>query len=200
MELPKNITQIGECDRCCKIYVEDYVISYMKQLNRYAGDKDMAIALYGVRREEAGITYLFFYGACKLNFLQRECRHLSQAQLQEIEKQRRRFFPEYAFLGYRLLNGEMVEGFHIYEQGVCRYITGYAQFYEKNDSMLAFMLEERREDIRPEEVEHEKYETVKRRQEERRMQSAPMRTTGRRTPDMGLRRMKLTAAAVFALL
>ena len=131
MELPKNITQIGECDRCCKIYVEDYVISYMKQLNRYAGDKDMAIALYGVRREEAGITYLFFYGACKLNFLQRECRHLSQAQLQEIEKQRRRFFPEYAFLGYRLLNGEMVEGFHIYEQGVCRYITGYAQFYEK---------------------------------------------------------------------
>ena len=134
MQLPKNITQIGETNPHCKIYVEDYVISYIKQLNRYACDKELAVALYGVRKEEAGVTYLFFYGACKMNFLQRECRHLSQAVQQEAEKQRKRYFPEYIFLGYRLLNGEMVEGFHVCEQGVCRYIEGYAQFYEKNDT------------------------------------------------------------------
>lgn len=221
MELPKNVTQIGEPDHHCKIYVEDYVISYMKQLNGHAGDKEMAVGLYGTRQEEAGVTYLFFYGACRLNFLQRESRHLSQAVQQEAEELRRKYFSQYTFLGYRLLNGEMVEGFHVCEQGVCRYIEGYAQFYEKNDSMLAFMLEDRKEAAQPEEVNQEKYNEVKKRQEERRQQSeehsgqARILQFGSRRSDTGktvaegsgiknaaknLRNMKYTAAAVFALL
>ncbi len=171
MELPKNITQVGEPDRSCKIYVEDYVMSYIKQLNRNAGDKEMAVGLYGIRKQEDGVTYLFFYGACRLNFLQRESRHLSQAVQQEAEEVRRKYFSQYFFLGYRILNGEMVEGFHICEQGVCRYIEGYAQFYEKNDSMLAFMLEDRKEAVQPEEFHQEKYDEVKKRQEERRQQN-----------------------------
>lgn len=232
MELPKNITQIGETNPHCKVYVEDYVISYIKQLNQYADEKEMAVALYGVRKEEAGITYLFFYGACRLVFLQKECRHLSQAVLQEAEKQRKKFFPDMVFLGYRLLDGEMIEGFHICEQGVCRYVEGYAQFYEKNDAMLAFMLEERQEAAQPETVDQEKYNVVKRRQEERRalaqeksghamlsrrkasrLQKTVAEEAGANTEagaragtgiDAGakgkLRGMKLTAAAVFALL
>ena len=104
MQLPKIVTQIGESNPHCKVYVEDYVISYMKQLNQYARDKSMAVGLYGVRKEEAGVTYLFFYGAGRLNFLQKECRHLSQAVLQEAEKQRKRYFQDYVFLGYRLLD------------------------------------------------------------------------------------------------
>ena len=43
MELPKNITQIGEADRTCKVYVEDYVVSYMKQLCRRTEEKGLAI-------------------------------------------------------------------------------------------------------------------------------------------------------------
>lgn len=210
MELPKNITQIGETNPHCKIYVEDYVVSYIKQLNQYAQDKKLAAALYGTRKEENGVSYLFLYGTGKLNFLQRESRHLSQAVLQEAEKLRKKHFSEYDFLGYCLLNGEMVEGFYVYEQGVCRYIAGYAQFYEKNDGMLAFMLEERQEEAKPEEVSREKYDEVKRRQEERRAQAE--RQTGRpfgkkdkpdgaeRAKTGNLRRMQAAAAAVFALL
>lgn len=212
MELPKNITQIGESNPHCKIYVEDYVISYIKQLNQYACDKGMAVALYGVHREEEGITYLFLYGACKLVFLQKECRHLSQAVQQEVEKQRKRYFAEYAFLGYLLLDGEMVEGFHICEQNVCRYIEGYAQFYEKNDSMLAFMLAERKGETKPEEVNQEKYDMVKKRQEERRMQAdgrdkyiikyrpRPDHNRKGASDAANLKSMKMTAAAVFVLL
>ena len=221
MELPKNVTQIGEPDRYCKIYVEDYVISYLKQQNSHAGDKQMAVGLYGTRQEEAGVTYIFFYGACRLNFLQRESRHLSQAVQQEAEELRRKYFSQYTFLGYRMLNGEMVEGFHVCEQGACRYIEGYAQFYEKNDSMLAFMLEDRKEAAPLEEVNQEKYDEVKKRQEERRQQSeeqsgqakilqfGPRRSgTGKtiirrsadRSPAKYLRNMKYTAAAVFVLL
>lgn len=221
MQLPKIVTQIGEANPHCKIYVEDYVISYMKQLNQYARDKSMAVGLYGVRKEEAGVTYLFFYGAGRLNFLQKECRHLSQAVLQEAEKQRKRYFKDYVFLGYRLLDGEMVEGFHVCEQGVCRYIEGYAQFYEKNDSMLAYMVEQREGEAKPEEFDHEKYHTVKKRQEERRVladeksghaSGASIFKSGHlqeprkaKEPDDAagaarLRRMKYSAAAVFVLL
>lgn len=171
MELPKNITQVGEWDQKCKIYVEDYVISYIKQLNHLARNKEMAVALFGTRKEEGDKSYLFLYGAGKLDLLQKESRHLSQAQKQEIERIRRKYFAEYTFLGYRLLNGEMVEGFHVYEQDICRYIEGYAQFYEKNDGMLAYMLEIRNEEAAPEVVDQEKYEEVKRRQEERKRAS-----------------------------
>lgn len=216
MELPKNITQIGEANPHCKIYVEDYVVSYLKQLNQCAQEKELAVALYGVRKEEGEITYLFLYGACKLTFLQRECRHLSQAVWQEVEKQRKKYFPEHIFLGYRLLNGEMIEGFHICEQSVCRYVEGYAQFYEKNDSMLAFMLDERQGGIKPEQVEREKYDMVKKRQEERRAQAdekvgqvlkwKPVSGRKNRTASKPasaaapLKNMKLTAAVVFGLL
>ncbi len=214
MELPKNITQIGEADPRCKIYVEDYVISYIKQLNQYARDKMLAIGLYGERKEEAGITYMFFYGACRLNFLQKECRHLSQAVQQEAEKQRKKYFPEYDFLGYRLLDGEMVEGFHVCQQDVCRYIEGYAQFYVKNDKMLALMLDERQEQAKPEEFNQEKYDVVKKRQEERRSladrgvrhilgmerNAPPKEKAETASPAVSLRNMKLTAAAAFGLL
>ena len=226
MELPKNITQIGQADNNVKIYVEDYVVSYMKQLNHMAQNKELAVALYGVRKEEEGVSYLFFYGAAKLDFLQRETRHLSQAQYQEIERLRRHYFEELEFLGYRILDGEMVEGFHVCEQGICRYITGYAQFYEKNDSMLAYMLDVRKEEIQPEVVEQEKYDVVKKRQEERRQRERSQeerqqekRRGGEREERQShyrnmrqfkperqesaaekVRHMKVSVAAVFALL
>lgn len=226
MELPKNITQIGEADKHCRIYVEDYVVSYIKQMNGMAQNKDIAIALYGRKTEEDGVTYLFAYGSAKLNFLQKPVRHLSQAQEQEIEKLRRKYFSEMTFLGYQILNGEMVEGFQICEQEICRYVSGYAQFYEKNDSMLAYMLENRGEEAEPEKVDQEKYEVVKKRQEERRQRQESgyaSRAAGhtentsveyrraaaarRKEPDniipmptVGLRRMKMAATGVFVLL
>ena len=213
MELPKNITQIGEADKHCRVYVEDYVVSYIKQMNGMAQNKDIAIALYGRRTTENGVAYLFAYGSAKLNFLQKPIRHLSQAQEQEIEKLRKKYFPEMTFLGYQILNGEMVEGFRICEQEICRYVAGYAQFYEKNDSMLAYMLENRGEEAEPEKLDQEKYEVVKKRQEERRQRqesghAGRVEYTGRAEhrdniipmPTEGLRRMKMAATGVFVLL
>ena len=89
MNLPKNITQIGETDQRCKIYVEDYCVSYIRQTNKQAEERNVAVALYGIRKEEDGISYVFFYGAAKLYSLQKEVRHLSQAHNQDIEKLRK---------------------------------------------------------------------------------------------------------------
>ena len=209
MELPKNVTQIGESDRSCKIYVEDYVMSYMKQMNRFAEDKEMAVALYGKRTMEQGVSYLFIYGACKLDFLQREVRHLSQAHLQEIERLRRRYFGNCEFVGYLLLNGEMIEGIHIYEQGGCRYVKGYACFYEKNDDMLAYMLDNRVEEAKPEYVAREKYEAVQQRLDEQkasayRQGEEENTVTAREVTHKALEKkmhgMRFAAAGMFVLL
>lgn len=179
MDLPKNITQIGEADEHCKIFVEDYVVSYLKQLNPLARDKTMAAALYGKRKQEEDVTFLFVYGAGKLDFIQKEVRHLSQAQGQEIERIRRQFFPEFEFLGYRILDGNVVEGFHVCGKEECRFVKGYAQFYEKNEAMLSYMLESRQVEAAPESVDSEKYDAARNRQEKRREKY------GRRTEEKG---------------
>ena len=90
-QIPKNVRQIGNVSDSPKIYVEDYVVSYIKQMNGMAQNKDIAIALYGRRTTENGVAYLFAYGSAKLNFLQKPIRHLSQAQEQEIEKLRKKY-------------------------------------------------------------------------------------------------------------
>ncbi len=205
MELPKNITQIGETDKSCKIYMEDYVVSYMKQMNRFAEEKAVALALYGRRSTEQGISYNFIYGAAKLNFLQRDVKHLSQAQNQEIEKLHRKYFPECEFVGYIILNGEMIEGMYLQEAAGCRYVKGYACFYEKNDCMLGYMLDNRVEETKPEEVPLDKYEDARKRQEERKQQyvedegkTKPVRSSSEMEKRM--KNMRFAAASMFVLL
>ena len=166
MELPKNVTQMGENTGQCKIYVEDYVFSYIKQINQTAADKPKAVALYGVKKQEEEYTYLFLYGACVINSLEKENRHLSQAVIQEIEKQRKLHFFSYDFLAYCILQGDWPEGFFVYEQGICRLVNGYARFYEKNDAMLSFMVEKQEEKEPTEAIDNSKYNVVRKKQEE----------------------------------
>ena len=170
MDLPKNIVQIGEIDKTCKVYIEDFCFSYLKQLNVQASSKHIAVALYGNSREEEGISYLFVYCACRVLFLEKDTKYLPQAALQDIEKQRKRYFAEYSFLGYHILDGEMMEGIHAFDHGTCRYVGGYARFYEKNEKMLQYMLSEKKGEAPSEEVSVEKYEAVRKRQEERKRQ------------------------------
>ena len=209
MELPKNVTQVGETDKSCKIYMEDYVMSYLKQMNRFAEDKEIAIALYGKCSQQQEVTYCFVYGAGKLDYVQKVVKHFSQAQNQEVERLRRKYFPECEFVGYLILNGEMIEGIHISEPNGCRYIKGYACFYEKNDNMLAYMLDNRASQAPTEEVEQEKYEQVKKRQEERRIEYAAESERQAATPDRertgseiekNMRNMRFAAASMFVLL
>lgn len=167
MELPKNITQIGETDKNSKIYMEDYVVSYIKQQNKKAAERQLGIALYGKKNSEQGTAYYFIYGASRLGSISKELRHLSGAQLQEAERLRKAHFAELIFLGYCILNGDSLEGIYLYENEICRYVKGYACFYEKNDSMLSFMVENRDGEYLPEQVSRVKYEEVRDRQLER---------------------------------
>ncbi|WP_432626773.1 LysM peptidoglycan-binding domain-containing protein [Brotaphodocola sp.] len=65
-KLPKNIRQIGERDPVLKLYVEDYVNTYLKRLYP-AGGQDLRVGLLlGENREDDGVPYLFVDGALEM--------------------------------------------------------------------------------------------------------------------------------------
>lgn len=139
MELPKNIVQIGKPDPTHKIFVEDYVISYMKQWNKH-GKKDTGIVLYGKKMTEGDCRYYFVYGASYLPGVEARMQYLTDDEKEEAEEIRTKYFGEYDLLGWGELRGELPEGFYMYEQNKGVWIKGYACFFEKNDSMLSFMV------------------------------------------------------------
>ena len=58
-KLPKNIRQIGERDQVLKLYVEDYVNTYLKQL-RPAKGADLRVGLLlGNREIHEDVPYVF---------------------------------------------------------------------------------------------------------------------------------------------
>lgn len=140
MELPKNIVQIGKPDRVHKIYIEDYVVSYIKQLNRTCDDKPAGLALYGKLYEEEGCRYYFLYGAVKTDGLEHRGAYLSQAEKEEIAENGKKYFEEYEFLAWCSIKGEPLERLFVKGKGKGVEVEGYACFYEKNESMLNYML------------------------------------------------------------
>ena len=65
-KLPKNIRQIGERDQVLKLYVEDYVNTYLKQL-RPAKGADLRVGLLlGNREIHEDVPYVFVDGALEM--------------------------------------------------------------------------------------------------------------------------------------
>ena len=64
--LPKNIRQIGERDQVVKLYVEDYVNTYLRRLYP-AGGEDLRCGLLLGSEEEGGkVPYIFIDGALEM--------------------------------------------------------------------------------------------------------------------------------------
>ena len=60
LKLPKNIRQIGLPEEKKKIYVEDYVVTYMNQLaSEYANRQNAAVLLgFYVRKDDMRLTFI----------------------------------------------------------------------------------------------------------------------------------------------
>lgn len=63
VKLPKNIRQIGEIDEHKKIYMEDYVVTYLTQLAGEDSTISRAAVLLGEARRQDGCQYLFISSA-----------------------------------------------------------------------------------------------------------------------------------------
>ena len=61
-EIPKNVRQIGVVKGKTKVYIEDYITTFMKQIST-RDDKPKALILYGDKQVENSETLLFVNGA-----------------------------------------------------------------------------------------------------------------------------------------
>ena len=68
-KLPKNIRQIGERDTVLRLYVEDYVNTYLKRLKPTAG-QNLRVGLHlGNREIHEDMPYVFVDGAMEMEIL-----------------------------------------------------------------------------------------------------------------------------------
>ena len=65
-KLPKNTRQIGERDQSVRLYLEDYVNTYLKRLFPKGGQDLRVGVLLGTSEEHDGVPYLFVDGALEM--------------------------------------------------------------------------------------------------------------------------------------
>lgn len=70
LDLPKNVRQIGEPEENRKIYIEDYVITYLKKMAKEAALNSRVAVLLGNSEWMEGIPYLFIKSAVALKNLE----------------------------------------------------------------------------------------------------------------------------------
>ena len=161
MEVPKNTTQIGEIHSDYKIFIEDYVISYIKQLCRQKPDRKKRIAFYGVMRTEEPQQYFFIYGGSEVKRYGRNDIYLTTQDYEEITWAGGTYFEEYVPLGFVTVEEELPEGIYLFLAGKEVYVQGYHIFYEKNDSMLTFLIHRQNEKDEAFRRENLQYEELK---------------------------------------
>ena len=122
-KLPKNTRQIGEENGEKRLYVEDYVVTY---LNRLADEKDVARAiLIGTVKERNLYPYIFIDGAVEV-----EDYHMDEKQREEFEKKIEMEFGIRKIMGWFFSSKE---GPVIYNQEV---LDTYHQFFAEENQVL----------------------------------------------------------------
>lgn len=103
-KLPKNIRQIGERDQIVKLYVEDYVNTYLKRLYPTSGQGLRVGILLGEVRSEDGLPYLFVDGAMEMEEIERDGEkfEFTEAGWKRAYQVMEQMFPKRSVLGWFL--------------------------------------------------------------------------------------------------
>ena len=147
MELPKHTTQVGTIAANKKLYLEDYCVSYMKQLGEEHPDERKQIALFGTVEKEKSVEYAFAYGAALLGCGKGRTDSLTNSQKEEAESIREEYFPDYQLLGVVISTDSVDENVYWLGNGNKSIpLDGYYIFYDKNEAMLNFMMHNQKEE------------------------------------------------------
>ncbi|MDD3362496.1 MAG: LysM peptidoglycan-binding domain-containing protein [Hespellia sp.] len=79
-KLPKNVRQIGNVSDNPKIYIEDYVDTFLIQLCEQSKEEAQGAFLIGDVLSEDGQDYIFIYGAVRMHNLKQEGTNLEIAE------------------------------------------------------------------------------------------------------------------------
>ncbi len=103
---PKNIRQIGQVSGNQKVYLEDYVITYLKQPP--ASDETMRVVILYGKKEMMGDELCWFVngavGAEKDFFMEKTV--IDQESWQRVNEMAGRFFPEQTVLGWAIISND----------------------------------------------------------------------------------------------
>lgn len=124
MKLPGIVKRIGTIEGECRVYVEDYVYTYLNELRLKKDIIPIRAALFGRVQQKENKCYYFVYGAtCVVEEL---TYGRNESQVRE------EFFPEYELIGYVNIYGE--------KQILPDKSKGYFVFYESNEAMQNYLI------------------------------------------------------------
>lgn len=150
LKIPKNVMQIGTGSPNVKLYMEDYVHTFLERCQ----GKETCLA-FGQQEEKDGIRYYLIYGVEK----ETDFRRGNFPYFQKLERIGKIEKKE-ASVRFWTVRGEEIQ------------IGGYFIFYEQNEEMQAYMIAER-EQNRPAAVEEERVmEAISARREKRKAEAA----------------------------
>ena len=103
-KLPKNTRQIGERDQSVRLYLEDYVNTYLKRLFPKGGQDLRVGVLLGTSEEHDGVPYLFVDGALEMEDVaeQGEKVELTESAWKKVYQDMDRLCPKRSVLGWFL--------------------------------------------------------------------------------------------------
>lgn len=104
-QFPKNVRQIGNvCDEP-KIYVEDYVDTYLNQLRQKALDNPAGAVLMGERHEQEGQEVVYILGALQMKELEVNGNDIliREDVWEYIEEEKKEYFPSQEIVGWCLI-------------------------------------------------------------------------------------------------
>lgn len=107
-KLPKNIRQIGERDQMVRLYMEDYVNTYLKRLYPKGGQDLRVGLLLGSTEEHDGIPYVFADGAIEMEEVTEDGEKVafSEEAWKKAYESVEQLFPKRVVLGWFLCGAQ----------------------------------------------------------------------------------------------
>lgn len=107
-KLPKNIRQIGERDEMVRLYLEDYVNTYLKRLYPKGGQDLRVGLLLGSMEEHDGVPYLFVDGAMEMEDVTEDGERVlfSESAWKKAYQNMEQMFPKRSILGWFLCGAQ----------------------------------------------------------------------------------------------
>lgn len=102
VKLPKNVRQIGEIKSRQKIYMEDYVYTFLKKIARNSHGDETAAILYGSCHWTEQGVYLFIRSALQICNLELSPEHirLDDKVWSQVYEDGKKYFPEQEIVGW----------------------------------------------------------------------------------------------------
>ena len=109
-ELPKNVRQIGNVSDSSKIYVEDYVDTYLNQLCEKADQAQVGAFLIGETVQEGEEDYIYIYGAIQMKAVGQKGKDVSVSDetWKEACETSKKYFGNAEILGWFLTGAGLV--------------------------------------------------------------------------------------------